>query len=495
MHQSPEHLAKTISQLYQTQSNPPPITYRECDPSTVTQIQEHRHAVEHHLNTLISLGSPYHVLRVATDKHTLYIWRQDNYPDHWLNLYAHEYFYFTNTQPKNQLLDLTQYSLNTSQIGLSRIINQFRETPIIFKTPTSHLGDLSRNRPYLRGTTLKFLLDATNQTLTDIHPHIRRIGRDTQGDNRGGIHNPRFPTGETLNEFRARAYAIIACDGNVHFPTRHVTYCDNDPERLHYVKHLFTNALGDIHIQDDPRSGGRTRLIMAVTVGRLLEKWGMPIGDKILQTTTIPPTIRHGSPRIRRAYLEELTVEDGGFYTHKTSGRFQWKRATLLNPGSKAVQYGYTPKTTPEQEEFIRQHGKTHIVNIRDEDPRSDKRIRWSALEKLTEAENPQTRKTAQQLQRILQQNPPPLMQDEVTLCESLGIKITTTPQTIRLYDSGRVSVIWQAKTTGQPDAHKWALLALPSTGPKREAVMEWLKTRKNTQKLRQQLKTQRLLE
>jgi hypothetical protein len=219
----------------------------------------------------------------------------------------------------------------------------------------------------------------------------------------------------------------------------------------------------------------------------------MLVGDKILQPTSLPPTIRHGTPRTRRAYLEELTPEDGGFYTHKTSGRFQWKRATILNAGSRGERYGFTPKTTPQQEQLIKQHGKPYTINVRDDRPRTAYSLRYNPLNEL--AENPQTRQTAQQLQHTILQNPPQLMKDEIQLCESLGIRITPMPQTIYLYETGRVSVIWQAKTTGQPDAHKWAILAPPSTGPKRHNVMEWLKTRKGTQQLRQQLRKQGLLD
>ncbi len=86
-------------------------------------------------------------------------------------------------------------------------------------------------------------------------------------------------------------------------------------------------------------------------------------------------------------------------------------------------------------------------------------------------------------------------MQDKTQLYESLGIKITPIPQAIRLHETGRVSAIWLAKTTGQTDAHKWVLLAPPSTGPKRKAAQEWLKTRKNTQQLQETLRKQGLLE
>ncbi len=51
-----------------------------------------------------------------------------------------------------------------------------------------------------------------------------------------------------------------------------------------------------------------------------------------------------------------------------------------------------------------------------------------------------------------------------------------------RPHETGRVSAIWPAKTTGQEDAHKWTILTPPTTGPKRAATQEWLQTRKNTQ-------------
>ncbi len=506
--QTPENLAHAIREIYKSHTNPPQIIYAELRPyfqagpqwqkEIATKIHKHSQQIELHFNQQTTRDQPHHFLRVTADTttHTLYIWRQNTHPDNWLNTYAKEQFYFHTTKTKNQLATQAQQHLNTTGLGLSRLIRQLTKHPGQPKLPTSPLSDLEPHHSYLRGSSLKIILDTTGKTIQDIQPHIKRIGSDFTGTGKSGIHNPRFPTGQQLDEFRARAYSLIASDGHIHNPSRILTYCDSSPERIQYVKQLFKNALGDIHINNDPRSGGRTRIIMAVPVGRLLETWGMPVGDKILQPTTLPPTIRHGTPKTRRAYLEELIPEDGGFYTHKTSGRFQWKRGTILNAGPKAVQYGFTPKTTPQQEELIKQHGKIHTINVRDDQPRTAYSIRYNPLKRLAkEAENPQTRQTAQQLQNIIKQNIPPLMADEIELCETLEIKITSIPQAIRLHETGRVSAIWLAKTTGQPDAHKWAILAPPTTGPKRTAAQEWLQTRKNTQQLKQQLRKQGQLE
>ena len=45
----------------------------------------------------------------------------------------------------------------------------------------------------------------------------------------------------------------------------------------------------------------------------------------------------------------------------------------------------------------------------------------------------------------------------------------------ITIFNSGRVSVTWVARTRKQEDAINWALLALPAAGYKRKKVKLWL--------------------
>jgi hypothetical protein len=62
-----------------------------------------------------------------------------------------------------------------------------------------------------------------------------------------------------------------------------------------------------------------------------------------------------------------------------------------------------------------------------------------------------------------------------VRLAKSIGIKTTKRVKEISLFDSGRVSVTWYAKTRRQKDTINWAMFAAPASGYKRREVENWL--------------------
>lgn len=505
-HITPTLLATAIGGLYKTANHPSKIIFAELDPYHQTgpywlrniakTIKSLRTEIEHLLNQHLKLvNSPNLSLRLAVVNHVLYLWHQNTNPDHWLNLYAQEHFYLDTIEAKTQLIETAQRHLNLpTNTGLSRLITQLTSHPYKATKPKESLSDLRHHHTYLIGACLHFLLDITNQTLQDFKPHIKRIGSDFTGTGQSGIHNPRFPTGQQLDEFRARAFAIVACDGHIHDPSRALTYLDKDPERIEYVKSLFRTALGEPHTQEDLRPSKVTRLIITVVAGRILERWGIPIGDKIVQQYSLHPKIQQGTPQVKRAYLEELTPEDGGFYTDDVSGWFEWKRAVILDAGSKNRAYNFQPLISLKHKTFIENHGKTQASRIRDESPRMEIILTWTQLQLLTkEAETTKTRHIAKELEQVIQQNLCQLLESEILLCERLGINISKTPKDIHLHETGRVSVIWKAKTHNQDDAVRWAILAPPSSGAKREAVMKWVNTRSESKDIIDQLKAEGL--
>lgn len=503
---TPEHLANTIATLYHTQNQPTTIFFAELNPYHQTgpywlrniakAIKSHRTEIEHLLNQHLGLANnPNLALRLAVVNHTLYLWHQNTDPDRWLNLYAHEHFYLDNLTTKHTLMNNTRRHLNVTDPRLCQLVHQLTNNPGKPTGPREILPDLTRLRPYLLGASLHLLLDVTNQTLQDIQSHIQRIGSDFTGTGQSGIHNPRFPIGQQLDEFRARAYAIIASDGHIHNPSRALTYLDKDPKRIEYVKSLFRTALGELHTKEDIRPNNVTRLIITVIAGRILEKWGIPVGDKIIQQYSLHPRIQHGTPRVKRAYLEELTPEDGGFYSDDVSGWFEWKRAVILDAGPKNKGYNFQPLISLKHKNFIENQGRIQTTTIRDEPPRKEIILKWTRLQLLAkDAKITKIKQTAEELIQVIQQNPCHLFESEILLCESLDISISKTPKEIHLHETGRVSTIWKAKTHLQEDAVRWAILAPPSSGAKREAVLKWLNTRREFQDIHSQLEDEGLL-
>jgi hypothetical protein len=254
-------------------------------------------------------------------------------------------------------------------------------------------------------------------------------------------------------------------------------YIPSNANRVEYVKDLFCAALGDVHCSQETRSDGRMRLTMTVAVGRLLEKWGMPLGDKPLQNMALPETIKNGTPETKRAYLQELIPEEGCFFrfTHRR-GDFSVKRVSILDAGTKAEAYGFEAIINSDLKAFLRQYGNEHFVSIRDEAPRKEVKIAWGELERMErEATNTRAADMAGQFKRTVLDNPCQFLEDEKNLCGSLGIAVEIRPKQVCLHESGRVSVVWEARTKTAEDAFRWAIQAPPSSGRKLEATNRWL--------------------
>jgi hypothetical protein len=452
--------------------------YHESGPRWIRtiakSIQKHREAIEQLLNQRICLNNhPYQELRLATDNHSLYLWHRNTRPDHWLNLLNHEHFYFDTTNIKTLLIEDAKKHFNTTGTGLSRITLQLTDHKGDLTHPQSKLGDHTLQRPYLTGESLHLLLDATNRDFKDIQLFITRIGRDTHGFKIGGIHNPRFPQGKERDHLFARLIAIAFSDGHIHRQSRQFSYIENNYERREYINNLM-KSLGEVYFAHDKRLGA-DRLNMPVTIGRLLERLGVPAGDKHLSPHyRLPKAIREGSKAVKCAYLEEVIPEDGYFHTHH-GPKFGIKRAQILDAGQKADQYDFKSKISIECKEFIIKRGETRQQKIRDEPTRKVIILVWGKLVALSKSNSITNREIAIQLRKSVEMNPCLLLVDEKQLCESLGIKMSEKIKEVHLHQSGRISVIWEIHTQNKDDAKRWAKLAMPSSDPKQTEVIEWL--------------------
>jgi hypothetical protein len=458
--------------------------YHESGPrwtrTVAKSIEHHREEVETLLNQKINLkNNPHHELRLAIDNHTLYLWQRNSNPDHWLNLLSHEYFYFDTMDIKTLLIKDAAKYLNATKTALSRLTIQLTDHKGELNNPKSRLGDYSMYRTHLTGETLHLLLDATGHDFKDVQIFVTRLGRDAQGDGRGGIHNPIFLEGTERDKLRARLTAIALSDGHIHHKTKQFTYIEKASERRDYVRTLV-KQLGDVYIAEE-QTPGAYRLNMPVVVGRLLEKWDIPPGDKHLSPQyRLPEVIRRGSEQVKCAYLAEVIPEDGYFHTYGRA-KFGIKRAQILNAGPKAESYNFKSQISPELQQFIKQHGEKRIQHIRDEPPREETVLVWGKIKKLEKSITLQIRDAAKQLRETIEKNLCQLLEDEIMLLKSLGISMTKKPKEIHLQSSERISVMWETYTTKEEDALRWAQLALPASKPKRNRVENWLEKQANS--------------
>ncbi len=485
---SPEALTNLIETMYHKVAFQRFLTadfkpYHESGPrwtrTIAKSLEKHREEVTKLLNQRIPLNHfPHTRIRIGIHNHTLYLYHHQTDPEAWLTRLRYEHFYFDTTDVKTLLLNDTKRHLNTTTTGLSQLTLQLTDHKGELTHRTSILGEYTRYRPYLTGETLQLLLNITGRNFKDIQLFITRLGRDTQGDGRGGIHNPIFLEGKQRDLFFTRITAIAFSDGHIHHENKAFTYIENEHERRHYVKNLM-QSFGQVYITHDERPGA-DRLNMPVTIGRLLEQLGVPAGDKLLSPHYhLPKFIREGSTAVKCAYLEEVVPEDGYFHT-KPQPKFGIKRAQILDAGPKANDYNFDSKITDYLKEFILEHGKHQETIFRDEAPREECILVRGRIKRLQQNPNQNISKVATQLQNIIKNNPCRLLKDEKQLCQDLGIEMEMKFKEIHIQQSGRVSSIWEIMTKSENDTLLWTEIAMPSSNPKRKKVQDWLEIRVN---------------
>lgn len=482
LHNSPNHtpnraqlLATAIQRLNATHTLQAPVVFAELRPyhkngphwlHTIAQeIHTNLLQIQNHLNPCINGKT----LRIGLVRNILYIWEKDENPDNWLNIYNDEHFHLPSIRVKRDLVEKARCHLLIQKQALSRLISQLNTRHRDSYHPASRIQALHYNFPYLLGSSLHFILDTIDQSLDTVQ--IEKIGRGSHGV--GYIQGPRFPQGEELNEFRARLLAIVLSDGSID-KAGILKYSENSRSRRKYVKNLFGSALGTI----DTYERG-TNLRFPAVVGRIMHRWGVPIGDKIIQSVRLPLSILNQSTRVRRAYLEEVVPEDGTFGIYSGKVWFKIGRTKILDAGDKSTQYQFAALIPQELKDFVANFTtKNNPMKEKDRLVSFVVTLTWGELEDLSNTpEYLQQSDQIRRLQLLIRNNPPELLVDEKAIADSLGIKCRMVPIRITLFETGRISVSWELVTRGRNEALKWALLAPPSSGRKRKQVEQWLST------------------
>ncbi|MFW9934197.1 MAG: hypothetical protein ACFFDU_01525, partial [Candidatus Thorarchaeota archaeon] len=277
----PKHIASVIRQLHTISSIKSVIVFAELRPyhkngpkwlySIAQEIQHHLQDIQCHLSAITNGKT----LRIGIENNILYIWEKDINPENWLNIFAKELFYLHSAKEKSNLVETARRHLLIQKQSLSRLIDLLTDHSGGSYSPASRIQALHYYHPYLLGATLHFLLNSTGHNLADVN--IERIGRGSQGY--GYIHNPKFLQGEELHEFRARALAIMLSDGSLE-PSGILCYSDDSISRIAYVKNLFCSALGKIDTTMYTPEDKVSVLRFPAVVGRIMQTWGMPAGDK-----------------------------------------------------------------------------------------------------------------------------------------------------------------------------------------------------------------------
>lgn len=468
-------IATILEHIYRTNIENNPLLffelthYHEYGPKWLKHIsktiEKHQQELEAYLN---QHAKPQETIRIGVVENNVYIWVRNTSPDNWLNLHRHEHFHFHTTQDKAKLIDTAHKHLALyNDQALSRLIGQITDySEKIYKT--NAISDLRRNRTIMEGEVLHFLLTTIGVDEKHVKPLLHHIGTETYPSS-GRILNPKFPP---IEPFRTQLYSTMISDGHL-TKDLHLDYVEKRQGRIERVKNLISQ-LGNVEFQEYVNSGGVTKLSFPAVVGRLLEQWGFPIGDKTIQNPELPDYIKKGSKDIKVSYLREMVPEDGYFIVRKqnNSGLFGVNRSTALDAGNKTEMYKFTSLITQNEKQLIQDFGNQ--VMLLGRTPAYE--VSWAKLKELIK--NPSVEQTAKRLKYIIEENPNNLLKGEKQVCEDLGIKMRHHITGVSYYPaSGRISIGERIQTRTNDDTIHWAIKAPPNDEYKSKKVKDWLQT------------------
>lgn len=413
-------------------------------------------------------------IRVGVLDDKLFIWRQKTMKRHFA-LLADEVFYF-NKQTRTNLIRRTQQHLGgIGAVRLSELVRQMTGYTFSKRFPTDSINaDLKHEKQYLSGRTLHFILDVLNMDIDQCIQHVKRIGRSNQ------IRKPKMLNNPDFYDLMTRLFAIIGSDGHIQRKLDRVQYSEWNEQRRERVIQLL-KRLGDIEIKPIKSDEGKIiRLALPPVLGRILIKLGMPAGDKVLQGYNLPDFIIQSTFSSRCGYFEELLPEEACISIRKSgTGYVILGRRVILQDPSKSKAYGVISKVTQTHIRLIRSNGKEESKSYNSEEV-MEKSIVLSRYRLRTLRKKPEKVREANQLLKIVKENPPQLLIDERKLLNSIGIKTCLSWKLVTLYKSGRVSVLWELRTKSQYDTALWGILAPPNDVVKLNKFQGWLEENKS---------------
>jgi hypothetical protein len=218
---------------------------------------------------------------------------------------------------------------------------------------------------------------------------------------------------------------------------------------------------------------GIYRLKLPSPYGKALNYWGVPSGDKAIKNPELPSDYRKWTPDTKCKYSSEMTSEESNI----SSGRCSWPRSNVVKTGEKKTStYNFESRISREEVKLIREKGKT-----RSGDFEGEKTIPYGEIAYLKNDVNPETAKTAKNLEDTIARNRNKLIDSEKELYSDLGIEVSVNPVEISYYgNTGRVSVKWEAKTANPSATIRLGIMCPPNHPSKEVVLKKWIDTRKS---------------
>ncbi|MBY8998922.1 MAG: hypothetical protein KGD60_14440, partial [Candidatus Thorarchaeota archaeon] len=466
--------ASTVERLHRSVSSEHcAISYADLKPELgkgeISQLErvlhEHRDEIEKSLSERFELENVRPRVAIVNDR--LYTWIPKSRTDELVEPYEKQFYYFRDNREMFHIVeDLRNQlgiedSLHKSMTHVNKLIKQLTAGD---EGGHARVRAISEKSTRLEGKTVRFYLDATDRRLSYLEGRVTKV---TGINGQAGIENPRFPEGRELEVLRARLAAIIASDGHLRESGR-IGYNEEHLERIDRVQEILRN-FGDITLKPKLRPGSYEVHIQN-QIGLIMIHEGMTPGNKTIQNPGLPKGYLEWSEEARRAYLEDFIPEDGSF---SVSRGFSWFRSHALYIEAEKNSYSFESVITAEEVKLVKNRGES-VTGLVDHHY-----LAYGAVDKLQTSDNQNQSRSAESLVRAIWDYPNNLIEDEKKIAESLGMKITLSPQCVKLFPkSGRLTVKWVASTTRKEDAERWAEICPPNDERKRNEVESWIRER-----------------
>ncbi|MFX1483880.1 MAG: hypothetical protein ACFFCP_11925, partial [Promethearchaeota archaeon] len=391
----------------------------------------------------------------------LYAWKPDLESTGLENVYDNLYYYFRDRLTFEKYIENVRESLGLQDMSQREILRHLRELAPQLVAEDSKDYCLNSRLQRIRGDYVNLMNDISGKRLSDIEGEISRL---TKPSGRGGITNPRFPEGEIYEVALSRLTAIAISDCHLQ-PNGTLHYAESEMSRIKIVEREL-QAFGDIKLNPRFRHDDNVYLSYFPTpLGVMLERLGIPSGDRSVQNPGLFSVIKEFSPRARCALIEDLVPQDGTI----SGKQIQWTHTNTLDAASKNEIYGIEPKVGDSEIGLIKKHGKKE---------RYSWVLNYGKLKELRDSDSENEQQIAQDLWNCVYDNRNRLIRDEIEVVRSLRVEYQAKPYAIRYHTrTGRVSVAWTAVPKGLHESIKLGMIAPPNDKIKRGIVKEIIRS------------------
>lgn len=464
-----EGITKTSSEsLHVVELKPFNKGYQSHMQRLVRRISRFQKQIEYKIDKRFGENSS---IRIAVLDDRLYIWKQRKVKKHFL-LLADEIFYFHKNTRKSLIHNTQKHLGGIGVVRMSKIISQMTGYTHSKRAPVDSINaDLKHEKRYLSGRTLRFIIDILNDDFDSRIGQVKELGRQKQ------ILNPKILDDALFDEVMTRLFAIVGSDGHIQPKLYRIQYSEWNSDRRDRVYQLL-QIFGNVSIKHRKSKGKVVGLYFPPLFGRILIKLGMPAGDKVLQGYNLPQFILSGPVTMQSCYLEELLPEEACLSIRNNGLAYViLGRRVVLRDSSKYESYGFHSNLNRTHVQLIRKYGRKDSKCYDSDEVKEISFVLSRAVLKMLSRKK-ETSITASQLIQIIKSNPPTLLDDERKLLDNIGIQTKQRWKEATLYESGRVSVLWELRTKSQHDTALWGIIAPPNDVVKFEKFQLWLKNR-----------------